>query len=130
MGLELSGFLELTGDLEKMAQALEGSVVKNALERGGSPILERAKQNVHRISGDLYNSLTIVIKGKGSRITAHIGTQKGSKGFYATMVEYGHGGDHPAGANPFLKPAYDAEVENAYGIIKQELAAATEKIGE
>lgn len=130
MGFEVSGFGDLMADLESLGQALDGPVVTEALERGAEPILDRAKANVQNRSGELSGSLTTAIKRKGGRATARIGAQKGSKGYYATMVEYGHGGPHPAGPHPFLTPAFDAEAENAYGIIKQELTQATGKNGE
>lgn len=127
MGVEVLGFSELMGDLERLGQTFDGPVVTEALTQGAAPILGRAKSNIVSRSGDLSGSMETVIKKKKGRATAHIGAQKGSKGYYATMVEYGHGGPHPAGAHPFLTPAFDAEVENAYGIIKQELATAIDK---
>ena len=42
--------------------------------------------------------------------------------YYANPVEYGHGGPAPAPAHPFVRPAFDARAEEAYGEIKRVLA--------
>lgn len=130
MGVEMKGFLELTGDLEKLADEFvdAGGNLSSILRNGAKPILEKAKANVPVRSGDLKNSLKTVTRKKGAWYKARIGAQKGSPGFYATFVEYGHGGPHPAPPHPFLAPAYDATVEEAYGIIKGELKQKLTKL--
>ena len=109
---------------------MDTGAVDNALKKGAETILARAKSNIRNRSGDLSESLKTVVERKGGRARARIGAQKGGKGYYATFVEYGHAGPHPAGPHPFLAPAFDAEVENAYGIIKNELAAAIKQNGD
>lgn len=130
MGIETSGFDGFMSDLEKIGQTMDGPIITKALEDGSAPILSKAKSNIRSRSGDLSKSLKTVISRKGGRAMARIGAQRGGKGYYATFVEYGHGGPHPAGPHPFLAPAFDAEVENAYGIIKNELAAAIKQNGD
>lgn len=44
------------------------------------------------------------------------------KEFYPAFVEYGHGGPHPARANPYIRPAYEAGKDEAYQILKDKLA--------
>ncbi len=125
MSVELSGFLELTDDIQRMADQFVdagGEGLDKIIKAGAEVILEQAKVNAPVISGTLKNSLKIVMKKKGSRSKARIGVQKGSDGYYATFVEYGHKGPHPAGPHPFLAPAFDAKQEEAFGIIKQQLA--------
>lgn len=124
MGVELSGFLDLTDDIQKMADQFVdagGEGLDEIIKGGAEVILEQAKINAPVKSGTLKKSLKIVMRKKGTRSKARIGVQKGSDGYYATFVEYGHGGPHPAGPHPFLAPAFDAKKEEAYGIIREAL---------
>lgn len=125
MSVELSGFLELTDDIQRMADQFVdagGEGLDKIIKAGAEVMLEQAKVNAPVISGTLKNSLKIVMKKKGSRSKARIGVQKGSDGYYATFVEYGHGGPRPAGPHPFLGPAFDAKQDEALSVIKQQLA--------
>ena len=128
MGLETKGFLELTDEITRMADAFVdsgGAGLDKIVKAGAEVILQQAKINAPSRSGTLRNDLKVVMKNRGGRTKARIGVQKGSKAFYATFVEYGHGGPHPAGPHPFLAPAFDAKQEEAYSVIKSEL---TEKL--
>jgi HK97 gp10 family phage protein len=125
MGVEIKGFQELMADIQRMGDQFAdagGEDLSGIVKAGAEPILAQAKLNVHSVSGDLVKSLKTIIRKKGSRIKARIGAHKGGKGFYATMVEYGHRGPHPAGPHPFLAPAYDAKVEEAFNTIKTGLS--------
>ena len=127
MGVEMTGFEELIGEIVRMGDQFVdagGEGLNKIVKAGAEPILQQAILNAPERpgSGVLKRSLKIVMKKKGSRSKARIGVQKGSDGYYATFVEYGHKGPHPAGPHPFLAPAYDAKQEEAFGIIKQQLA--------
>ena len=113
---------ELTGELEKMADAFVdagGEGLNGIVKQGAQVILDQAKLNAPvGASGDLQKSLKIKTKKKGTWSKARIGAHKGGPAFYATFVEYGHGGPHPAGPHPFLAPAFDAKKEEALSVIK------------
>ncbi len=131
--IETAGFVELTDDLMKMAAGLNDSAINTALKVGAGPVLDQAKANVNSKSGDLVRSLTIgsikLRKGGGKYIT--IGAHKGSPAqVYAGPVEFGHGGPHPAGAHPYMRPAYDAKKDEAYIKIREALQQAIDKIGD
>lgn len=131
--LDTAGFVELTDDLMKLAAGLTGASVGEALRAGAEPVLEQAKANIRVRSGDLVKSLTIgsvkTRRGGGKYIT--IGAHKGSPAQeYAGPVEFGHGGPHPAGPHPYLRPAYDAKQDEAYSLIRQSIKQAIDKIGE
>ena len=131
--IETAGFLELADDLMKMAAGLSDQAMDAALMAGAGPVLDQAKANVNSRSGDLELSLTIgsvkLRRGGGKYIT--IGAHKGSPAqVYAGPVEFGHGGPHPAGAHPYLRPAYDAKQDEAYSLIRQSIKQAIDKIGE
>lgn len=124
--LETKGFLELTDEITRMADAFVdagGEGLNKIVKKGAQVILDQAIVNAPVKSGTLKKDLKIVMKKKGSRSKARIGVQKGSDGYYATFVEYGHGGPHPAGPHPFLAPAFDAKQEEAMDAIKSELKA-------
>ena len=127
--MELQGFGDLQNDLTNMAAEMEfGSGVNRALQAGAKPIeeqmLRNASSNPKIITDALHSSIhTGSVKkrrmgGKGVTIGVH---RKEKGAFYATPVEYGHGGPAPAPAHPFVRPAFDTRVEEAYDAIKQVL---------
>ena len=127
--MELQGFGNLKNDLTNMAAEMEfGSGVNRALQAGAKPIeeqmLRNASSNPKIITDALHSSIhTGSVKKRrmgGKAIT--VGVHRKEKGaFYATPVEYGHGGPAPAPAHPFVRPAFDTRVEEAYDAIKQVL---------
>ena len=129
MSMELQGFGNLKNDLTNMAAEMEfGSGVNRALQAGAKPIeeqmLRNASSNPKIITDALHSSIhTGSVKKRrmgGKAIT--VGVHRKEKGaFYATPVEYGHGGPAPAPAHPFVRPAFDTRVEEAYDAIKQVL---------
>ena len=129
MSMELQGFGDLQNDLTNMAAEMEfGSGVNRALQAGAKPIeeqmLRNASSNPKIITDALHSSIhTGSVKKRrmgGKAIT--IGVHRKEKGaFYATPVEYGHGGPAPAPAHPFVRPAFDTKAEEAYDTIKQVL---------
>ena len=129
MSMELQGFGDLQNDLTNMAAEMEfGPGVNRALQAGAKPIeeqmLRNASSNPKIITDALHSSIhTGSVKkrrmgGKGITVGVH---RKEKGAFYATPVEYGHGGPAPAPAHPFVRPAFDTRVEEAYDAIKQVL---------
>jgi len=129
MPLETQGFGDLQNDLTNMAAEMEfGPGVNRALQAGAKPIeeqmLRNASSNPKIITDALHSSIhTGSVKkrrmgGKGITVGVH---RKEKGAFYATPVEYGHGGPAPAPAHPFVRPAFDTRVEEAYDAIKQVL---------
>lgn len=132
--IETRGFLELTEEIEKMADLFidtggEASGLAGIVKAGAEVVLAQAKLNAPvGETGNLQKDLKVVMKSKGARIKARVGVQKGDKAFYATFVEFGHGGPHPAGPHPFLKPAMDLKREEALSVIKAGLKAKLNNI--
>lgn len=56
-----------------------------------------------------------------------MGLGDGKYDYYPVFVEYGHAGPHPAIAHPFMRPAFDHNVDQAYSIIRDELIKELEK---
>ena len=138
--LETIGFVELADDLAQMAARIAGTtggegVIESILNEAAQPVLEAAQRMVPVKSGKLRAAIKAgkVKKRKGGSYTIRIGTvDKKSKtdAYYAPFVEFGHGGPHgPAAPHPFMRPAYDATREQAYGIIRDRLKSEIDKIG-
>ena len=49
-------------------------------------------------------------------------------GLIPKIHEYGHGGPAPAPAHPFIRPAYDTRADEAYGIIRDGLRDAIDRL--
>ena len=129
MALDLQGFAELQNDLTAMALSLEnGSGVDRALQAGAAPIeqqmLANASSDPKIITGALHGSIhTDKVKKRRGGKQISIGVKHSETGaYYANPVEYGHGGPAPAPEHPFVRPAFDARAEEAYGEIKRVLA--------
>ena len=130
MALDLQGFAELQNDLASMAMSLENSSgVDRALQAGAAPIeqqmLANASSDPKIITGALHGSIhTSKVKargGGGKQVTIGVHVKEKSA-YYSNPVEYGHGGPGPAPPHPFVRPAFDARAEEAYGEIKRVLA--------
>ena len=129
MALDLQGFAELQNDLASMAMSLEnGSGVDRALQAGAAPIeqqmLANASSDPKIITGALHGSIhTSKVKargGGGKQVTIGVHVKEKSA-YYSNPVEYGHGGPGPAPPHPFVRPAFDARAEDAYGEIRRVL---------
>ena len=126
MPLKMQGADDLRDDLKNMTANLEFGVgVNRALEAGAAPIeqqmLANAASDPKIITGALHDSIhTGKVKKRrmgGKAIT--IGVHHKEKGaYYANPVEAGHGGPAPAPAHPFVRPAFDTRVDEAYAIMK------------
>ncbi len=134
MPMELQGFDDLTNDLTNMAAKMEfGPGVARALKAGAVPIEQQMKHNASTnpqiITGALYNSIrTGSVKKRrmgGKHITVGV-HRKDSQAYYASPVEFGHGGPAPAPAHPFIRPAYDTRSQESFmimkGILRDELS--------
>lgn len=139
MPFKTEGFSELMTDIAQMASVMDADgagapTAKRILEEAAKPIHDQAKANASRnpkiISGVLHRSIQIgpVRKRRTSGKTITIGVHRKEKAYYATPVEYGHGGPAPAPAHPFIRPAYDTRQDEAYEIIREGLRDAIDKL--
>ena len=99
------------------------------------PIHQQMKANASKdpkiITGVLSRSIRIgpVKKRRRSGKSITIGVHRKEEGaYYATPVEYGHGGPAPAPAHPFIRPAYDTRADEAYQIIRDGLRDAIDRL--
>lgn len=140
MPLNADGFGDLVTDIAGMAARMDADgagapVAKKILEAAAQPIYEQMKANASKdpqiISGVLNRSIETgkVKKRRYSGRSITIGVHRKAEGaYYATPVEYGHGGPAPAPAHPFIRPAYDTRQDEAYEIIRDGLRDAIDHL--
>lgn len=147
----ITGLADLQVHLDQLPALIERKLLRGALRAGQKVTLERARQSIHNVSGDLAASLRITTRAQGSTVSAKVKAGN-AKAFYAHMVEFGtkahvimaKGGgalalnsgvysklQHPgAQARPFMRPALDAAaVDNspAFQAVGEYLALAIVK---
>lgn len=140
MPLDTQGFDGLASDIAGMASRMDADgagapVARRILEAAAQPIHRQMKANASKdpkiITGVLNRSIRIgpVKKRRKSGKSITIGVHRKEEGaYYATPVEYGHGGPAPAPAHPFIRPAYDTRADEAYGIIRDGLRDAIDRL--
>ena len=140
MPLDTQGFDGLATDIAGMASRMDADgagapVARRILEDAAQPIHRQMKANASKdpkiITGVLNRSIRIgpVKKRRKSGKSITIGVHRKEEGaYYATPVEYGHGGPAPAPAHPFIRPAYDTRADEAYEIIRDGLRDAIDRL--
>lgn len=135
MAMNVQGFDQLIGDINRMANALntadEGApAAKRILCAAAVPIDAQMKANASRdpkiISNKLHGAISIgkVKKHKTTGLHITIGVHRkdwNDEDYYPAYVEYGHGGPTPAPAHPYVRPAFDTRQDEAFGIIRDGL---------
>ena len=140
MPLDTQRFDRLASDIAGMASRMDADgagapAVRRILEAAAQPIHQQMKANASKdpkiITGVLNRSIRIgpVKKRRKSGKSITIGVHRKEEGaYYATPVEYGHGGPAPAPAHPFVRPAYDTRADEAYEIIRDGLRDAIDRL--
>lgn len=128
---QLKGVDDLVRQLDALKRG-RSRIMRKALTKGAKLIVAAARRKVPTRYGLLKKSLGVAIRSYrgGERLVAVIGPRAGFRvqvgtvvrgGIkskpgdpimadpvkYAHLVEFGHGGAHPAPAHPFLRPALD-----------------------
>ena len=134
--INVTGLAELQAFLDTLPAKVEQNILRGALRAGAKPILEDAKAGAQESTktGLMRDGLKITTKAKKGTVTVSI-KAGGKHAYLAKFVEFGtaahridpkNGGvlsfgggfarhvDHPGQrAKPFLRPAFDAQSENA-----------------
>lgn len=133
--LRFAGGEELARQLDKLALPMARTVLLRALRRAAEPIRAHAEQLAPRSSDSRFGHLQdfIVIQTVNRVGSVEGGRWQDAQGqpwvavgprkdfFYGLFQEYG--AKHH-GAQPFLRPAFDAEVPQALNILREELWTA------
>jgi HK97 gp10 family phage protein len=127
MEYELTGFEDLEANVTKLIAALDKTEVAKILETPAKmledDIRARAPQGP---TGNLKRSIMSKVYDDYAAAVAIIGINYGIT-HVAHLVEFGHGGPHPAPAHPFFRPAWDANKTQIVASVKQGLIDAVDQ---
>lgn len=130
MSVKIEGAKELEKKLLSFEPKLGRKIVRQALRKAAKPILAKAKSLVPVRTGALKKSLRIrALKKRKHRYGVMVATSEGwfvGMEFYGAFVEFG---TDKITAQPFVRPAFDAEKANAERIIRTELRKGIEQVG-
>ena len=123
----IDGLSELEDAITDLGGKTGGLVLRRALKKVAAPIADKARQNVAVDSGAARDSIRLSAqsgKGRGKKnFSARVRVMAGGKATkrrkfaeHAAQVEFGTK-KHPA--QPFLRPAFDSEVEAAVETVLQ-----------
>jgi len=137
-GMVIYGDKELARKLRAMPLKVQKSVLRSAMSKAATPVLQRARQLSPNRSGLLKKSLGKKIKSyKSGTVVVAIGPRMKTIGFVAGkkhvpgriahLVEQGHEGPRPAPPHPFLGPAFRSTKSQALDVAQSALAAGVVK---
>lgn len=120
--MQVKGLKELKKNLEKVGRNVD-DVLDEAIMAGAKVIEQAAKSKAPVKTGRLRRSITVEIKDKEDNfITVRVGP--GKEGFYGRFVELG---TKKMAAKPFLRPAFDENVQEARKEIRRVLKEAVKR---
>ena len=121
---EVHGLDELMKKLDQLPSLVSAkNAIARALRKGAEPIRVRAEELAPRDEDQLAESMMITVTEQSATgAIAKIGPSR--KGFHGHFQEFGTA-DHAA--QPFLRPAFDEQQEEALRIVGENLAAEIER---
>ena len=123
MDEDIHGLQELLKSMDELPLSLQKTLIVRALRKGAEPIRARAEELAPIDTGKLKELMMITIADQSaSSATAKIGPAR--KTFYGGFQEFGTIYDK---AQPFLRPAFDEQQEEALRLIGEDLAAGIER---
>ncbi len=120
MGLDFNGANELAASLESLVQSLSDDVKRAITMKAAEPIKQE-------MAAAAPGSIGAAVKARAKNGKVTIGVHRSDwkgKEYYPPYVEFGHGGPAPAPPHPFIRPAFDANMETAYRALREELLNA------
>lgn len=114
--VQIKGLDDLKAAFAKLDKTMQGQTLKNAVRAGSLPIQNTAVVRCPKKSGNLSRSIHTEITGTNTYVQADIGTDVE----YAPYVEFGT--IHQS-AQPYLRPAFDEQKDNAIKEIGDALKA-------
>ena len=120
MDLNIEGIEELEKQMESLIKAVHPDKVEPVLLDAAKVVAKDAKARAPKgETGNLKKGIVAKKTRRKGGMTAALGLSAGEaapaitaidfrKAPHAALVEFGHGGPHPAPAHPFFRPAWDA----------------------
>jgi len=141
--IKLTGDMALLKNFDLLPVKMQKKHGRRALTKAGRLVVSAAKPHVPVRYGHLADSLGQRGRTYGNHtVVSVVGPRAGHKFTFidpdgkkhvpakiAHLVENGHGGPHPAGPHPFLRPAYDETRQSTRAVIVVELAKGVEQEG-
>lgn len=127
--VKLLGAKGLEKALRELGPKVGRKVLRQALKKGGDPILADAKANAPVKTGLLRDSLKVRAgkRVKKGRVTRTVQTKEGDfKGqtYYSAFHEYG---TSKMRARPFMRPAWDRNKARSLNVVMDEIRAGVER---
>ena len=106
---EIEGYDKFLLEVQRLPDKLKRNELLKLLRRSSQPTIAAAKRNVRKKSGKLERSIGNITGKNREYPNIMVGPRAKGKheGFHGHLIEFGHGGPHPAPAFPFMRPAYD-----------------------
>jgi len=124
VSMSITGLEDLERKLLAIGQALAKEVVQETMKKAAEPIMNVAKVNVPKRTGNLADSIKISLLSNGSRVATGRKSMYIGKTFYGGMIEFG---TSKMQAKPFLRPAFDSTKNRALEIIIEQFKKRIEE---
>jgi HK97 gp10 family phage protein len=131
MKVKVEGFRELEASLSELPKATGKAVLRRVLKAAGEPIMSSAQQKAPVLTGQLETSIVTStrLSRRQARLARRVGKSTvemhvGTKNEAAVPQEFGTARQ---GAQPFMRPAWDENKDQALDIIKSDLGSEIEK---
>lgn len=127
--ISLLGDVELERKLQALPEKLERKVIRQAIRKGGQPILRDARANANKLTGAMARSIKLrAMKRKKGRIGVRIqtgtrlelGIRADDPYYYPAIVEFGDGDTRRP--YRFMRGALDRNQHRSLTVMRDEIA--------
>lgn len=143
MGLDLSGFAELSRDLELLSRAENTRVLREATKAAADMLRDEVRQVAPRRTGRLVRNIVtggqrskgrnevaagVYVRGTnaaGTNSDSEMKTDDPRNAFYWRFLENGTSKMAP---QPFIRPAFDSKADEAADLALSKLSQAIDKV--
>ncbi|MEY0247781.1 HK97-gp10 family putative phage morphogenesis protein [Morganella morganii] len=143
MGLDLSGFAELSRDLELLSRAENTRVLREATKAAADMLRDEVRQSAPRRTGRLVRNIVtggqrskgrnevaagVYVRGTnaaGTNSDSEMKTDDPRNAFYWRFLENGTSKMAP---QPFIRPAFDGKADEAADLALSKLSQAIDKV--
>ena len=118
--IAVEGVPQLMNLLRQLPKGYDRKFLHKLIRFGAKPIMKEAKRRVPVDRGLMQKSIKIWPMTKSDRVGMLLGVRRGrpdtkeNTAYYASMVEYGTWKQEP---QPFMRPAWDSQANNARKLI-------------
>ena len=132
--ISLLGDAELARKLHALPEKVERKVIRQAIRKGGQPILRDAKANANKLTGAMAKNIKLrAMKRKRGRIGVRIqtgtrlemGISADEGYYYPAIVEFGDGATRRAFR--FMRRALDSNQHASMTVMRDEIAKGIER---